>query len=369
MKVAVVGAGAVGATAAMTLANAGHEVTVYEAATVGSGATGRAAGLAYAAYVDPLDARIGERSLAEFRTAGTRGTGFNFTPRPYLWFATDRGETADAIRRQVDRMQRYGVDVELLDSAAVAARYPGLRTEDITVAALARNAGFGSPAAYAADMAATAEASGATIHERTPVSLHARNGAIGIDGSGATYDRVAVAAGAHTGRLVANVTEALPMAPYRVQALVGEYPTADLPMLFDATAGVYARPHPDGLLIGDGTEERPVDPSNWKETADAGFVETAREFARQRLAETLSVARSWAGLCTATPDGEPLLGRAASGLTVATGWQGHGFMRAPETGRLLATATIEDRSPIGRFDPRRVPGDTEFDVVEGMIVD
>lgn len=369
MRVAVVGAGAVGATAARHLAvDTAHEVTLYDAEGVGAGATGRAAGLVYDAYADPTDAEIGRDSVAALRAADGAGP-FGFVDRPYVWFATGPGEVATAIETQVARMQDNGLDVRLVTPGTLAERYPGLAVADIEVAALAADAGYADPAAWARLQADRARAAGATVRTGARVAVETDPPAVVVAGERRPVDAVAVAAGAHTGRLLEAAGHPLAVTPYRVQALTTDGDGAGVPMLFDATAGVYARPHETGLLVGDGTEERPADPSDWRRAADDWFVSRATEYAADRVASPGTVRRSWAGLCTATPDGDPLLGPVTDGVAVATGWQGHGFMRAPETGRLLAEATVSGTAPVTGFDPRRYDGTEEFPVVEGMAVE
>jgi sarcosine oxidase subunit beta len=80
------------------------------------------------------------------------------------------------------------------------------------------------------------------------------------------------------------------------------------------------------------------------------------------------VDRAWAGLCTATPDGDPLLGELREGLYVAAGWQGHGFMRAPATAEVVAEQILGGDG-VPAFDPDRFDGDEEFEIVEGMAVE
>ncbi len=70
--------------------------------------------------------------------------------------------------------------------------------------------------------------------------------------------------------------------PYRVQALTCEF-DADAPMVYDATDGYYLRPHPEGLLAGDGTEEFESDPTDWKHAGDDAFVAAMEERLAHRL--------------------------------------------------------------------------------------
>ena len=72
--------------------------------------------------------------------------------------------------------------------------------------------------------------------------------------------------------------------------------------------------------------------------------------------------------CTATPDGDPLVGEIRSGLFVATGFHGHGFMRAPALGERIADEILGDDG-VRRFDPTRFDGSETFAVVAGMDIE
>ncbi|ELY37293.1 NAD(P)/FAD-dependent oxidoreductase [Halalkalicoccus jeotgali] len=363
-RIAVIGGGAVGLTAAADLASAGEDVTVFERGEVGSGSTGRAAGVLYDAYAEDVDARIGRRAIERFRAfSGERGFAFHETP--YVWFArADDDRRAEAIREQVAGMRSHGIDARLLDRTALAALAPAIATEDVGVAAIARNAGWTDPSTYAEAMATTARAAGAEIRTDTPAAL--AEGGIRADGGRERFETVVVAAGAYTKRVLENAGHRIAMKPYRVQALTTAE-TVETSMGYDASAGFYFRPHPDGLLVGDGTEDVESDPDEWTREADGTFVSSALERASERFERELSVARAWAGLCTATPDGDPLLGWLAEDLYVATGWQGHGFMRAPALGELIARE-VRGGPGIEAFDPTRFTGEEEFPIVEGMVL-
>ena len=362
VSVAIVGGGAVGVTAAHDLAVRGADVTLYERGRVGGESTGRAAGILYDAYAEDLDASIAERAIQRFRALSGAGD-FDVSETPYLWFVTEHGRKADAIREQVDGMQANDRRVEGLDAADVAAQFPALRTDDVVEAAIARNAGVADTAAYADTVAALAVDVGVELREETPVS-------VGLDPArvdDTAYDAVLVAAGAQTKQVLADAGVAIPLKPYRVQALTADSP-AVIPTFYDATEGYYARPHPVGVLAGDGTEEREADAEAYDRDGDDWFVDAMRD----RLVDRVPgydprVERAWAGLCTATPDRNPLLGELADGVYVAAGWQGHGFMRAPATAELAADQVL-GADPVPAFDPTRFDGDEEFDVVEGMAV-
>lgn len=386
-SVAVVGAGAVGVTAAHDLAARDVEVTLYERDEIASGSTGRAAGVLYDAFADPVDAAVADRAIERFREFSGRGE-FEFVETPYVWLAREGDERrADAIRDQVPRMREHDRDVELIDPADLADRYPAVDADDVAVAAVANDAGRADPASYAGLLARLAEDAGATVRTGVAVDVRHDPPRVLVDGDAREFDAVLVAAGAHTKRLLADANVPVPLKPFRVQALT----TADapeLPMLYDATAGFYLRPHGSGLLAGDGTETVESDPDDWRRDADDAFVESTVERLDHRVDGSSSggaggghvgdddaggghvgdVTTSWAGLCTATPDQDPLVGKLRDGLYVAAGWQGHGFMRAPALGEAAADAVVGEEG-IPEFDPTRFTGEEEFEIVEGMAIE
>lgn len=357
MDVAVVGGGAVGLTSAHHLADAGTDVVCYERDEIASGSTGRAAGVCYDAFAEDRDARFAGESLHRFRELGL------LTECPYVWLAREGDDAnANAIREQVPRMQAHDRNVELVDPAALGERYPQLLTDDVAVAAIAHEAGHVDPSAYAALIEEKLRAAGVDVRTDAPASL---DGSKTVDSPSGTesFDAVLVAAGPETSPIVADVGISLALKAYRAQTLVTYPLNATLPMAYDATQHVYWRPREGGLFAGNGS--RPVDPADWDRNADEPFLDNALE--RVRAATTLDpeVARSWAGLCTATPDRGPLLGEVSDGLYVATGWHGHGFMHAPAMGRRVAEQILGGDG-LSQYDPRRFDGEESFDVVEGM---
>jgi sarcosine oxidase subunit beta len=355
--VAVVGCGVVGATTAAELARRGADVTVFEAGDVASGASGRAAGVCYDAFAGELDAEIAEAALAAFRDRDA------LTDCPYVWLAREGDDrNAEAMADHVPRMRKQGRDVEFIDPENLDSRWPELRTDDIERAAIAHDAGFVDTANYTRETAQLAVAEGADIRAETPARIDA-DGRV----NGDAFDAVVVAAGAHTPRLVAAAGLPIPVKAYRVQAFLSEETplSAAVPMLYDATGGYYLRPRDGRLFVGDGTVPEAKDPTDWDRTADSWFVDDCAGYLQQALGQSVPEFQSWAGLCTATPDGHPLVGKRAPGIYVATGFQGHGFMRGPAIGERLAAAVLGE-SPPPQFDPRRFAPDEDFEIVEGM---
>ncbi|MFC7098229.1 NAD(P)/FAD-dependent oxidoreductase [Halobaculum marinum] len=370
-RVAVVGGGAVGVTAAHDLAVAGADVTLFEKGDIASGASGRAAGVLYDAYAEDVDAALGARALERFREFS--GTGdFGFVDCPYVMLAREGDDhLAEAVEGAAERMRVHDRPVETLTGAELGERFPTLRSDDVAVAAVASNAGWTDPGSYVSMLADRAADAGVEIRTDSEVSVTTTPPGVAVaDEAPVTrrFEAVVVAAGAHTKRVLADAGIQIPLKPYRVQALVSDRPY-DGPMWYDASAGVYARPHPAGLLAGDGTVPVEADPDEWERDADDWFVDDVRDTLVERAEYDATVERAWAGLCTATPDGDPLVGEVADGVFVAAGWQGHGFMRAPATGELVARQVLGASEGVDQFDPARFDGDEAFEISEGMAVE
>ena len=220
-------------------------------------------------------------------------------------------------------------------------------------------------------MADQAIQNGATVRTETPVELTTAPPTIVSDEGEQSYDAVLVAGGAHTKQILATGDVSIPMKPYRVQALIATATSANenVPMCYDATDNYYFRPHEDGLLVGDGTERIESDPEEWNRVADEEFIEHMRDHLDERIREKrLEIHEAWTGLCTATPDGDPLFGEIRPGMFVATGFHGHGFMRAPALGERIAEQILGDDG-IDRFDSTRFEGNERFDIVAGMDIE
>jgi sarcosine oxidase subunit beta len=377
VRVAVVGGGAVGITAAHDLAAAGADVRLYERdEQLGDerrrpreqveGSSHRAAGVLAPRPTDPESARIAERAMERFAWLADRDHRFAFEPRPNVTLVAEGADRKQAaLREKVTAAREQGVDVDCYDGDAIAERFDSLETGDVGLAAVTEGAGYviPGPGTYVAGMADRAKRLGAEFWTGIEATLTHRGDGPRVDGE--RFDAVVVAAGGWSKRVLAPTGIRLPVKPYRVQALVSGA-AYDGPMVLDTEAGVYFRPHPDGLLAGDGTVPEECDPDGWTPAGDDWFVDDATAAVEARTGLSVDNEAAWGGIATATPDGEPLLGEVLPDLYVGTGWHGHGFVRAPATGEALAEAVLGERSLPDQYDPDRFDGVPDFAVKEGM---
>jgi glycine/D-amino acid oxidase-like deaminating enzyme len=352
VRVAVIGAGFTGLSAALHLAEAGIEVAVLEAKEVGWGASGRAFG-----QVVPY-LKIGHRNIlrhygpergARVIDAIAAGPDLVFeliarhgidcwAVRTGLIFAAH----APAGRRDLEQRTAYwqerGAAVEMLEGADCAA---AVGSSLYAAASLDRRGGNLNPFAYARGLARAAVAAGATIYTRTPVRGIARElGRWSVDAgaAGLTADTVLLATNAYTGDLWPELRESIiPLrghgfvsAPLsdnvRHSILPGRQSLTDTRRLF---SGV--RMLPDGRLHG--SAYGPI-----------GGTEPAADFRRvdgriRRLYPQLGAVQwqeAWTGWVAMTTDHVPRVHELAPGVWAGLGYNGRGIAAATLMGRELA---------------------------------
>ncbi|QKY20375.1 FAD-binding oxidoreductase [Halolamina sp. CBA1230] len=377
MRVAVVGGGAVGVTVAHDLAQGGADVRLYERdEELGDdythprerveGSSHRAAGVLAPRPTDAVGAEIAERAMDRFEWLADRDHRFDVEPTPQVTLVgADAELKQSALREAVDAARDHGVDVACHDPDSIRDRFPELDLSEVGLAAVTERAAYATPGpgAYVSAMADRARDAGVDCWTGVEAGVSHRGDGPRVDRE--RFDAVVVAGGGWTKRVLAPTGIRLPLKPYRVQALVSGADYAG-PMVHDADAGVYFRPHPEGLLAGDGTVPEEVDPDDWDPRGDDWFVDDTLAAIENRTGFDEGSTAAWAGIATATPDGEPLLGEVEPGLYVATGWHGHGFLRAPATGEVLAEQVLGERDAVAAYDPGRFDGVPEFAVEEGM---
>ncbi|MEF8802326.1 MAG: FAD-dependent oxidoreductase [Halolamina sp.] len=119
--------------------------------------------------------RADQGSVNRVRALDAAGD-IEFTPCPYVWLAREGDDTtAEAIREQVPQMRSHDRDVDLLDAADLAERFPVLETDDVAVAAVANDAGYLDTESYVVTTAKRALGAGATIRTRTEAAIETRN--------------------------------------------------------------------------------------------------------------------------------------------------------------------------------------------------
>lgn len=355
LKVTVLGGGALGCSAALALAERGHQVTLRERGALGSGNSAKAAGILSTLCHSDAEYRL----IAETRgllgetmslalAAGERAARGAW--RSHASIVVAHGDSVPLMEAMQERAERFTEEVERLDHRQASRAFPGVRFEPGEEAIVAQEDGVIEAGDYFAAVRARMESEGVEV--RTNAALEVP--------PGAEADALVVAGGAWTKGWMARHGVALPVQMYRTQLASLAFPGGgELPIVHDLRRHFYTRPESaDGLLAGNGTQLHPFDPEDYNEAADPEFIQSIAERVVARFEDggEAQVKAGWAGLCVATPDRRPLAGPVPGrpGWFILTGDNGFGLMRSLALGQRIADAVAGKVEPA--LDPARFAG-------------
>lgn len=351
VEVAIVGGGVTGCSCALTLAEAGVRVRLYEARAVASGASGRNGGFALRGGAMRYDAaratfgperaaaywRLTERTLD--RMAELAGDAFRRVGS--LRLAADENER-DELRAEHDALLADGFAAEWVDEL------PERLAGSYHAAILQPDDGALHPGRWVRRLASRAVEAGAEIREGARVSA--------LDELDAEH--VVIASNGYRSGLVAELDRVVQ--PTRGQVVA----TEPLPEL------LFERPHyarqgldywqqlPDGRLVAGGRRDVTLDAEFTAEEVVTEPVQDALESLLRDLVGYLpAITHRWSGIFGTSPDDRPLVGPlpGRERLWVAGGYSGHGNVLGLASGDLLAKAILGRREPeLELFDPARL---------------
>jgi sarcosine oxidase, subunit beta len=352
----VVGAGALGCSAALALAESGHEVRLVDRGALGAGNSAKAAGIVSSFAWNDADYRliaetrgaVGEL-IALAMAAGERNARRAWRSAPSLCIGA--GPSLAWLDQLQDRVERHTEECERLDHRRAAAEFPGLQFLPGEEVLVAQEDGILEAGDLFSAFRARLAQEGVEVREN-----HAWQ---------PWGDVTVLATGAWTQGLLRQQGIRLPLQNYRTQLCSVHIAGAEeLPILHDLTRHFYARPESESsILVGDGTQLQPFAPEQFDESADATFRESVAErvVARFEAGGEARIRSGWAGLCVATPDRRPLCGPVPGhdDLFVLTGDNGFGLMRCLALGQRLSEAV--GGRVAADLDPRRFGADAPLD--------
>ena len=222
-QIVVVGGGLVGTSTAYFAAREGLGVTLLEQAQIGFGASGRNPGFVWLHCRNPgwaLEVSLAGRRLYD-ELAKDLPVPFEFRAEGgVIYFNTP--EQACVFEEFVERRQRDGLDMELIDGAEVRRLVGPIRPDVLGASFCANDAQINTPTVVAA-LAAGARAEGADVREDVEVLQLATAGdrVVGVETNqgGFVADMVVIATGAWTRGLLAGSDLDVPVGIERLQVL------------------------------------------------------------------------------------------------------------------------------------------------------
>jgi glycine/D-amino acid oxidase-like deaminating enzyme len=370
--VAIIGGGATGCAAAFFLKSAGVDrVCVIEPdPTYSKASTPVATGGCRRLFALPENIRMSQYSIGFLKDFERHVAVEGYAPdvqwkeRGYLFVV---GPGHEKVLEANYRVQKgLGVKVELMDRAAIASRYPWMRTDDLALGALSPEDGWLDPNSVLQGFRRKAQAMGVAFLRDRVVDLYTRGSRVtSLElASGARLAPVHVvnAAGCWAASIAKLAGMDLPVNPMRrfehYVELAQELPP--MPLLKDPER-LIIRPEGKGYAVGLVKSDEPrgfnfdVDPAWFQDVVWPACA------ARVPAFEALKLRREWAGLYDENElDGNMILGNWPGRLDnffVACGFSGHGLMHAPAVGRALAELIVQGRFEtidLSRMGYRRV---------------
>lgn len=262
----------------------------------------------------------------------------------YLFLASAAGR--DILERNHTLQTRLGADIELLDAAALATRFPGLAADDLAAGGYGVGGeGWLDPYSLLQAFKRKARALGVTYIEDAVSAIDTTAGRVGavecaqagrqvcgavINAAGTAAPRVAAMAG----------IAALPIHARKrcVFLFAADGAGRDWPLVVDPS-GVYFRPEGDQFVCGVGPEPDPdCDDFN---VDDSLFEQVIWPVLARRVPafEALRAGAAWAGhYAVNTLDHNAILGPHpdVANFYFANGFSGHGLQQSPAVGRYLS---------------------------------
>lgn len=368
MSTIIVGGGIVGAAVAYFLAERREpDVTLLERAELGSGTSKGGLGGIRHQFVDELDVRLSKLASSFWRNYDDLiGARHDFRQRGYLFLA-NTAEGLEQLREPMSLYERVGVNVEMVDPAAISELVPGIRVDDVAGGRFGAEDGYGDPLQALAGFAAFAALGGIRIREGVTVRELVRNGdrvtGVRTDEGVLSADRILLATGCWTAPLAATAGIAVPIWPY-ARSVMESQPILNLsraPMVIELESGFHFRPKANqvrfampNLTLDGSVEKGPASPpAAYPGDYTPLEVPTSLEpWVRARAAwrhpafADVQIRSSWSCYYEMTPDDHPIVGAVpgVDGLYIAAGFSGHGFMHAPATARLIVEEMLDGRA-------------------------
>jgi FAD-dependent oxidoreductase domain-containing protein 1 len=348
-RVVVIGGGAMGgAVAAATLGDPAFTGTV---TVVERDPTFRRASSALSAasirqqFSTPENIQLSRYSFGWLREADV-----GLQERGYLYLATDAG--AQVLETNVDVQRGEGADVELLPPSRLAARFPWLSIDGVTLASLGRSGeGWFDGYALVQVLRARARDLGADLVTGEVVELEVVGDSVAAvvlaDGPRIECDVVVDAAGPWAREVAAMAGIDLPVEARRRSVFVFDVasdPPVDCPLVID-TSGAWFRPEGGSFIAG-------IAPPAAEDLADLPLEVDRDQFDRQlwpALAarvpafDAIRVTNAWAGYYEVnTFDHNAIIGPhpVMANLLFANGFSGHGIQQAPAVGRAISELIV-----------------------------
>ncbi|HEY4254397.1 MAG TPA: FAD-binding oxidoreductase [Roseomonas sp.] len=356
-RIVIVGGGIIGSSIAYHLAVAGAaaDVVVVEPdPTYEFAATPRAVGGVRLQHALPENVEMslyGDAVYSDFATH-VHGGSVDYDPQfhriGYLYQVRGADDVA-ALEANAAMQRSHGIEVHLLDRAALGQRYPSFNFDDVDAAALSPADGQIDPFGALMGTRRAAEGRGITYLKDRVVGLDVTDGKVTAarleSGGTLAVDTLVNAANCWAAGICDMVGMRVPIAPMRRQQFF--FDTRDaietIPAMRYST-GLSIRPHQKGYVTGYTRFDEPrvfnweLEPNLFADFLWPQIAEKSQAF------EAVKEKGGWVGHYDMNAlDGNAVIGRfpAVPNFILAAGFSGHGLQHGPAVGRAVKEMILD----------------------------
>jgi len=369
--VVVIGAGAIGIPAALSLAEKGQEVLVIEGEHApGQQNNKKAIGGIRATHSDFGKIMVCLRSIEILRDwKENRGDDIGWMSNGYSYPAYNEHD-AKILQDLMKVQHSYGLNIKWLSAEEYEQLVPGIRMDKLLGSTYSPEDGSCSPLLTTNAYYFHAKQAGVDFRFQELVTGIKHDGSTGcevITNKGSyKAGKVINAAGNHAREIGKMTGDDLKVFPDNHEAGITE-PVERFfgPMVIDmrkapGSANFYFYQNNEGQVVFCITPDPPILGIDNRSTSTFLPMCSKRMIEIYPRLRNLKVRRTWRGQYPNTPDGFPIVGRSEQDESVihAVGMCGQGFMMGPGMGELLSRMTLEELSEddlrvLKSFDPHR----------------
>ncbi len=353
-EILIVGAGVVGLTTALMLAERGVSVTLLDRQLVGREASWAGAGMlppGNAANADTPEARLRSYSHGlwpEFAADLTDRTGIDIGYHICGAIEVCAHDQQEEFHQLDTQWQAEGIRVEHLSAQEVQQHVADMDGRFQNSLFLPDFAQVRNPRYLKALKAACLQRDVEILEHVQALDIHQKDGRISevrVESRTLQFDRICFAVGAWSASLLQPLGFALPVKPVRGQIVQLQLPTQPFRCVIQLGRR-YLVPRRDGLILIGSTEENAGFAKHTTTEGVAGLLDFAKSLVPS-LAHA-KVVHTWAGLRPGSPDELPLLGPVPefSNVFIGAGHFRSGLQMSPATGTILADLMLGETPAI-----------------------
>lgn len=375
----IIGAGATGVSMAYFLYK--HDVsriTVFEKEVLGGGSTGKCAGIVSTQLWNNIDIKLVRRSIEIFEGISRKVPYFHVYKTGLVSIARNE-KSKRYLEKIIELLKEEKINFRIYEGKKINEKFSFLKNSKEAILLETPLDIYCDPGMYLYTLYSFLRKENVEFKllrevEGLKISKNEVKG-IWVKGTFYPADVFIICAGAWSNQFLSKIDLKIPMLPYRSQVgVLKKENIENLPIIHDLDKGIYFRPEfPDKIIIGDGTEKK-ESPLIFRETPDEKFIYQIIPRITEILkgCEEAKYLGGWAGLCSATPDRHPLIGKVEEfeNLYILTGLNGFGFMRIPALVENFVSDLLEKRKEIDispynleRFKGKKIE---TFEIKEGF---